>query len=505
VAPPAPAAAGRSPNGVASVERALAPGLAAEDPEGARAGLTRFLGLPMLQNRNAVFAWQALTERLAADGVRVARVIEIGTGSGHEGLSVLLQLYCLGQGADFVSYQAGGQPGQPGLVDLFERLRIDRRVRDLGHELVVREIAGEIQGDGVTLVVCDGPDKVREVETFADYLKPGDYILAHDYAPSREVFDRELRGRLWSWCEITDAQIRATIERNGLQPMLPDVLLTAAWGGWVKRAEVTRAARPLGRPIDSVGLYVLSFNAPVQFEQWLASVEAAAPELLGVSTRVLLNNSTDEATFAAYDDLCARYGFSQVRLGNLGINGGRLWCARHFDAETACDAMIYFEDDMLLAADDGRCRNGLSRRVPDLLERASQIVRCEDLDFLKLSFTEVFGDHTQNWTYYNLGQLERAELFPDGPATRVDAVKSYGGVSYLLGEVFYSNWPMLMTRRGNRAMFLGDDDIPRYEQWLMIRALRLARSGALRGGVLLASPIEHRRTVHYEAEQRKEG
>ncbi len=475
----------------------LPPGIVPSDADGASKGTTTFLGLYMMQNRNAPFAFQELTRHLAAEGRRPARVIEIGTGFG--GLSVLLQVYCLAVGAEFITYDTSGHAGE---TDLFKRLQIDLRVRDTTHEFVVAEIAREIQREGLTLLVCDGANKVHEVETFSDYLKPGDLVMAHDYGSSRAEFDAKIRGTLWSWCEITDADIARAVERNALEPVLPEVFAPAVWTCRVKRGQTVKRVRGGAARVDSVGLYVLGFNAPDQLRAWIASVEEADPAMLAGSRKVLLNNSTDESTFAAYDELCRTYDFEQFRLGNMGINRGRIWCARHFD-ETRGDAMLYFEDDMLLHTDEGLCANGFRTCVPDLLDRAKEILRHEDLDFLKLSYTEFYGDHSEHWGYYNLSDAERAEYFPDGPRTRVDAIKNYRGLSYLLGEVFYSNWPMLMTREGNRAMFL-DGDVPLFEQLLMVRALKLTRAGTLRGGVLLASPIRHHRFHHYPAEERKE-
>ena len=482
----------------AAPERRWPPGIVGEDVEVARLGATTFLGLSMMQNRNAIFAWEELTQHLAAQGVRVARIIELGTGFG--GLSVFLQVYCLAQGAQFITYDHSGGARE---LELFKRLQIDLRVRDITHEFTLNEIADEIQRDGVTIVACDGGDKPHEVNTFADYLKTGDIIMAHDYAPSHEQFERDLNGRLWSWCEITDDVVRPTIERNELEPVLPDVMQAAVWACWIKRGTAVRAIAPITR-VDRIGLYVLSFNAPEQFRAWIESVEEVAPALLRDSQKVLVNNSTDNSTFEAYDDLCRRYGFAQFHFDNIGINGGRMWCAKHFDAETDCDAMLYFEDDMLLHTTDGVCRNGFRTYVPDLFDLAKQIVRNEGLDFLKLCYTELHGDHAENWAYRNLGEEDRAEYFPNGHGTRVDAIKSYGGLSYLVGDVFYSNWPMLITRRGSHAMFLSDGDLPLWEQLLMVRALKLTRAGALRGGVLLASPINHNRFVHYGAGERRE-
>lgn len=59
----------------------------------------------------------------------------------------------------------------------------------------------------------------------------------------------------------------------------------------------------------------------------------------------------------------------------------------------------------------------------------------------------------------------------------------------------YANWPMLITRRGSATLFAREVELPRHE---------LCRRGELATGVLLASPIEHRRDHHYGAGERKE-
>ncbi|MCB9660254.1 MAG: hypothetical protein H6726_21595 [Sandaracinaceae bacterium] len=151
------------------------------------------------------------------------------------------------------------------------------------------------------------------------------------------------------------------------------------------------------------------------------------------------------------------------------------------------------------------CKNGFRTHVPSLFARSLAILANEPgLDFLKLSYSEVFGDHTQNWAYVNLDDARRAQLFPRGGATRVDAVKSRDGLAYMLGEVHYSNWPMVMTRRGSATLFPRDEQHARHEAGLMVRALELGRAGKLRGGVLLASPIEHHRMHSYPMSERKE-
>jgi hypothetical protein len=475
--------------------------LTADEEEQRRRGLTWFMGVGMMQNQEALRAFNALWRRLERDGQRVARIIEIGTGPG--GLSALLQLYCASAGASFITYDHWEHSGREAV---FDRMGIDLRIRDLSHEFVRGEIAREVQQPGLSILLCDGGDKVEEVRTFAPFLKPGDLILAHDYATSTAEFDTRIRDRFWSCCEITDAEIASTIRSCALEPVLSEVFAPAAWMCSVKRSEVVVQAPAAQGSGGGFAVYVLTFNAPEQLASWFASVEAVEPALLTRSrTRVVLNNSTDESTFSAYEQMCSRYGFEHVRLGNLGILGGRAWCARHFDEHSADDFMLFFEDDMQLHAADGHCRNGMPTRVPGFLQKALDIVRNEPgLDYLKLSYSEFYGDHRENWASRNLPEAEREKWFPAGTATRVEAIRSHGGLAYAVGEIFYSNWPMIVTRAGNRKLFLDHPAATAYEQTLMVRALELQRQGTLRAAVVLASLINHNREVHYPAELRKE-
>lgn len=256
--------------------------------------------------------------------------------------------------------------------------------------------------------------------------------------------------------------------------------------------------------VDEIVLYVITYNAPGQLSLWLDSVEAAAPELLQLPRKFLLDNSTDPDTRPAYDALCAPYGFSILRHGNLGISGGRQFCARHFH-DLGAFGMVWFEDDMQLAsADRPVCRNGFITRVPGLLDRARAIVLKERLDVLKFSFTEFFGDHHLNWAWHSADSRTRRQDFPAGMhRTRIDFTGAEDGVSYAVGEFHYSHWPSLMTRRGNHLLFLRSDEAV-HEQEYKARAFRMMRDGQLRSGVLLASPIWHDRSFHYTAEERRE-
>lgn len=88
-------------------------------------------------------------------------------------------------------------------------------------------IAQLIKRPGRTLLLCDNGNKIREVDTFAPYLKQGDIIMAHDYARSREYFKKNIQGKYWNHLEITDADINRV--KHNLAPYLIPITEKSAW------------------------------------------------------------------------------------------------------------------------------------------------------------------------------------------------------------------------------------------------------------------------------------
>ena len=170
--------------------------------EGAYAGGITFFGLPMQQNILAPLSLDNLIKTVCP-----ARIIEIGTALG--GLSVLFRL-C---NAEFVTYDIEDVRFDKGL---FDSLGIDFRLADCFER--EKEIADLIQKEGTTLLFCDGGDKPKEFKTFARYLKPGDVICAHDYAPEDPTF--------WRWEEIDDSVLTPEL---GVEKFLVDNMRPAAW------------------------------------------------------------------------------------------------------------------------------------------------------------------------------------------------------------------------------------------------------------------------------------
>jgi hypothetical protein len=268
---------------------------------------------------------------------------------------------------------------------------------------------------------------------------------------------------------------------------------------------------------NKVGLYVITFNSPNQFRTLIDSMIAYDKDYIYKTKKFLLDNSSDESTFNEYAELCEEFDFEHIKKDNLGICGGRQFIAEHFQNETDLDYYLFFEDDMFFYPNKGEvCRNGFNRYVSNLYSKTLQIVKKENFDFLKLNFSEFFGDNGTQWSWYNVPQnirqkywpgknrLPEQGLDPNAPKTVYDSVRSYQGVPYVTGEVYYCNWPQIISRTGNQKMFLDTTWGHPFEQTWMSHMYQLVKEGELYPGLLLMTPTEHDRFDHYERSLRKE-
>ena len=94
---------------------------------------------------------------------------------------------------------------------------------------VKQEVIDFIKSDGITIVLCDGGWKIGEFNVLSNYIKPDDFILAHDFSTSREVYENEIKNKIWNWCEITEEDIKEAVDRNNLKPYNQDRFSQAVW------------------------------------------------------------------------------------------------------------------------------------------------------------------------------------------------------------------------------------------------------------------------------------
>jgi len=265
----------------------------------------------------------------------------------------------------------------------------------------------------------------------------------------------------------------------------------------------------------NTALYVLTFNSPDQVKTLRKSMEAYDKEFLTKPHWILLDNSTDLTTTPEYKALCEENNIEYIKHNNLGICGGRQWIAEHAE-ERGYDFYFFFEDDMFFYPQEGVCRNGYNRKVSGLYRKSLTISKLNEFDFLKLSFTEFYGDNRTQWAWYNVPNSFRIKHWPekpklpvrgldsDAPKTKITKLDSYGSIPFAHGEIYYCNWPQIVTKIGNRKMFLTETWARPHEQTWMSYMFQKTVEGEIKPGLLLITPTEHDRFDHYADGLRKE-
>ena len=268
--------------------------------------------------------------------------------------------------------------------------------------------------------------------------------------------------------------------------------------------------------INKVGLYVIGFNSPNQFETLIQSMLEYDSDFISRTKKYLLDNSTDLNTTPRYKELCDEYGFEHIKKDNLGICGGRQFVSDHFN-NSDLDVMVWSEDDMFFQNKPNEtCRNGFNRYTPNLYQKCLDILKKENFDFLKINFTEFYGDNSTCWPWYNVPQDFRKKhwpnnpnlpvhgLDPNSPLSNYKHIKSYKGLPYVTGEIYYCNWTHFVTKEGNRKMFQETKWGHPFEQTWMSYIYQETIKGKINPGLLLLTPIEHNRFEHYDGKLRRE-
>ena len=267
---------------------------------------------------------------------------------------------------------------------------------------------------------------------------------------------------------------------------------------------------------NNSSLYVITFNSPNQFETLMKSMEVYDMDFIDKPKKFLLDNSSDLSTTERYLELCEKYGFEHIKKDNLGICGGRQWIAEHSE-ENGFDFYFFFEDDMFFYPNKGEvCRNGFNRYAKNLYKNTIEIAKKYHYDFLKFNYSEFFGDNGIQWSWYNVPQDFRVKHWPEkptlpvhgqdpnAPKTKFKNIRTHNGIPFIDGEIYYCNWPQVVTRHGNKKMFLETTWARPFEQTWMSYMFQETIKGNITPAMLLMTPTEHDRFEFYDGSLRKE-
>lgn len=166
--------------------------------------------------------------------VKPKRILEIGTSLG--GFTTFLKLVCddLNLDTNIRSYDISKHSWYDDIVALGIDLRVENIFTDQFLDFNA-EVKDYINQDGVTIVLCDGGWKIGEFNVISPYIKPNDFILAHDYAETKEIFQTKILNKIWNWHEIERSDIQNSIDANNLIDYLPETFHNIAWGCFIKQ------------------------------------------------------------------------------------------------------------------------------------------------------------------------------------------------------------------------------------------------------------------------------
>jgi cephalosporin hydroxylase len=185
--------------------------------------LSAFKGHTAQQSHNA---YQVFYDFISE--VKPVRILEIGTALG--GFTEFLKIITdeLNLNTKILSYDISERPWYNQMIEK----GIDVRVENIFNEDwsgVKQDVIDFVQQDGLTIVLCDGGWKIGEFKIFSKLIKDGDYILAHDYSISKEIYESEIKDKIWNWCEITESDIQESVTENNLKFYNQDKFSQAVW------------------------------------------------------------------------------------------------------------------------------------------------------------------------------------------------------------------------------------------------------------------------------------
>lgn len=175
------------------------------------------------------------------NSLKPSRILEIGTF--HGGLTLLLR--------DLLD-NIGLSDSPIWTYDIYDQeflkpLIVDRNIQVYTTNLFNEDYSNWINIDskniinnfinshGKSLILCDGGCKKCEFQLIAPLLKEDDIIMAHDYAPNNEYFERYMKDKIWNWHEIQDSDIKEICTKYNLIHYHQQQLQDIAWLCTIKK------------------------------------------------------------------------------------------------------------------------------------------------------------------------------------------------------------------------------------------------------------------------------
>ena len=197
-------------------------------------GFTAYKGLMLQQHDNYAEPFTNLILN-----TKPKRILEIGTGTGGLTLFLREKLNELGfNDTYFKTYDVNDAYLNSDHYDLTNLEILKDNLFIGGNEFILDRydlIQPYIQSEGVTIVMCDGGNKIKEFNQIAPLLKSGDIIMAHDYAHDDETFKNEIYDKIWNWCEIQEKDIIEICNKENLEDYMKSEFNQIVWACKIKK------------------------------------------------------------------------------------------------------------------------------------------------------------------------------------------------------------------------------------------------------------------------------
>lgn len=160
--------------------------------------------------------------------IKPKQILEIGTALGGFTNFLKLCINDLDLPTKILSYDIYERSWYKDMVESGIDVRVED-VFDFVALTVKQEVINFIKQEGVTIVLCDGGWKIGEFKILSEHIKHGDFILAHDYAENKQVFESNIRDKVWNWHEVQDSDIREESDRYNLEIYKKETFENIAW------------------------------------------------------------------------------------------------------------------------------------------------------------------------------------------------------------------------------------------------------------------------------------
>jgi predicted O-methyltransferase YrrM len=184
-------------------------------------GYTSYNGHMLQQHDNYELPFSLLLENKKPN-----RILEIGTGDGGLTLFLRNKLNELGLSNSIIrSYDINST-----MFDLPNLQTLKDNLFSYEYNLIRQDLISPfIKSEGITIVLCDGGNKIKEFNQIAKLLKDGDIIMAHDYVYDYDLFTNHYLDKIWNWCEIQEKDIIDVCLEENLIDFMKEEFNSIVW------------------------------------------------------------------------------------------------------------------------------------------------------------------------------------------------------------------------------------------------------------------------------------